>query len=115
MWVVDAITEQLWMLMQSDAGGAPVEDLTTGTGLWVRNGLVHFAAGFIFFFVEVHCPKVSPAHVRGAFIFYCLLQVVQVGTAYAPGAALIDGLVDMALPLLGWALALTMVARGVKP
>lgn len=114
MWVVDFLGQQLWMLAQSDVGGAPVEDLTTLTGLWVRNGIIHALAGVMFLLFDFARPRFRAVVGLPLAVAYVVLQVVQVFTAARPGLAIADGLLDVALPVAGYALALWLLSRATE-
>lgn len=109
MWFPDEIAR----LLQSDVGGASVDQLTSPFGLWVRNTLIHAGAGFGVYFLHMYVAAVTAVHVWCVYGAYIGLQLVQVFTAQRPIAAIGDGLLDIVVAFAGFALAWAVATRDV--
>lgn len=109
----DFVIGEVVKLAHSDAGATTIGELVSRPGLWVRNGLIHGAAGFVAFFWKFHCPG-AVAWLHWAFNAYILLQIVQVFNTPGNVAVLVaDGVLDVAVLLIGYLLAFFIAMRSV--
>lgn len=108
-----SLRDELTRLLHSDMGGATVTQLATPFDLWIRNNLIHWAAGFVAYFLSVYYAAIRSHHLALSFAAYVLLQAIQVATATNTAPALIDGLIDALLPLIGFVFAWHLGTREV--
>lgn len=87
--------------LYSDLSTAAIDQLVTRFGLFARNSLIHFGAGFGWRLVTLFRPDWG---VWGAwaFVAYLLLQGVQMASPGPWALLLIDGLWDAVLPVVGF-------------
>lgn len=110
---LDVIAGELVRLLLSDAGFASVDMLVTQPGLWVRNALIHAAAGFVAFFWKHHWPRAA-AWLDWVFNGYLALQVVQ--TFLTPGSfpiLALDAVFDVAVVAVGYFAAWFIAMRNL--
>lgn len=109
------IGHEISRLMMSDASAASVDLLVSKPGLWARNSLIHWAAGFVAYFGKVYFPKtILPLNLF--FFAYVLLQIVQLWSPGALWLLIVDGLCDVLIVTCGycmaWMIALRDLPRG---
>ena len=108
-----AIGSEASKLLLSDVAATSVQSLVSQPGLWVRNSLIHAAAGFVVFFWKVYFPR-ARAPLDWAFNAYLLLQIVQL---WSPGefwALALDGVFDVLIVAAGWSVAWAWSMRAPK-
>ena len=101
MWLENEFS----MLLHSNVSTLPVDQLTSKFGLYARNNIIHFFAGFAAFFISVYVGQKSRPYILAAFGIYAYLQIIQIDAATF-SATLIDGIFDIVVPFLGYGFAL---------
>ena len=107
-----SLRNEFAMLLNSDLSAAGVDQLTSRFGLWVRNTMIHWGMGFVAFFAGTYFPEARGA-LAAMIACYILLQIVQMFSPGHIGNLLADGVFDVFVLGLGYAMAFTLAMREI--